>query len=193
MTSPDLVRAGTPNELSLHSKFGGALRRSSVRTPFDTSLVRNNNCTERLSEGQRPVIIPRDDRGQKITCTTEYLLTAPMPRWRRRQLMISYQLRRRDMAESATHSLTQQASSHVLSLGIKEKHCRSHEGHMKFYSKIYRLSLSLRFRISNLTVGEPFSENSSGDRPHYCCARRRGHHKSVTREVGATYATAEPP
>ncbi|GFZ14222.1 hypothetical protein Acr_24g0004120 [Actinidia rufa] len=73
-----------------------------------------------VAEGQRSAIIPRDERGQKVTCTTECLLIAPMPRWRRWQLMVSYQSRRKGMAGSATRSLTQQASSHVLSSGIKE-------------------------------------------------------------------------
>ncbi|GFY80471.1 homolog of CFIM-25 [Actinidia rufa] len=77
-------------------------------------------CVEAVILGQWPAIIPKDDRGQKVTCTAECLLTAPMPRWRRRQLMVSYQPRRKGMAESATHSLKQQTSSHVLSSGIKE-------------------------------------------------------------------------
>ena len=40
MTSPNLTRAGSPDELSLQSKFSGPLHWSSVQTPFDTGLVR---------------------------------------------------------------------------------------------------------------------------------------------------------
>ncbi|GFZ01931.1 hypothetical protein Acr_15g0005400 [Actinidia rufa] len=195
MTQPDPIRAGTPDELPLQSNLGGPLRRSSVQTPFDTSLARtevSTNCRHgassetlcarsrsshhhrRMPFQAKAIVTPEAPLiskletttvlkawirgngrrifqgmtgGQKVTCTAEYFLIAPMPRWRRWQLMISYQPRRRVMAGLVTCLLTQQASSHVLSSSIKEH---------------------------TIVLTKPFLENNSNGRPHCSCARRQG-------------------
>ena len=94
----DLSRAETYVEFLLQIELEGPLRRSSEQSLLKTYCLsqglrnirgaamkraRNNNCAGSLDEGQWSAIFSRDVRGQKVTCTSEFFLTAPTPGWRR--------------------------------------------------------------------------------------------------------------
>ncbi|GFY96240.1 hypothetical protein Acr_11g0005460 [Actinidia rufa] len=74
-----------------------------------------------LELGEVTTMIPRDDRGQKVTCTDERLLTTLIPRWRRRQLMVSYRSRRRGVAGKARRSGAQEVKATHAAVGLPQK------------------------------------------------------------------------
>ena len=143
-----------------------------------------------MDEGQRLSAIPRDVKGQKMTYTSKFLLTAPIPKWRRRRHDDGLQPGPKSMVYLAAYLLTQRSTRMstcraavypvTRQLVRQGTHRRVlYKVNLSFIQKYTHLAIQIcTFSLyilwsSNLIVEEPFLKNSSSDRTHCSCVAAR--------------------
>ncbi|GFZ05613.1 hypothetical protein Acr_17g0011850 [Actinidia rufa] len=162
MASPDFARAETPDELSLQSKLGGSLCWSSVRTPFGTGLARAEVPTSYRHGASLEILYAGARRKSPLQTNAPLDLSPSLPRG---------DLHGRVPSDNS-HAQMETPSVHDKLPATPRRHGRVSHALTDTAGSSHALSSGIKENTVVLTEAR--------------------HHKSIAREVKATYAAAEP-